>query len=150
MKNLKLLSLMIAAVCLAACHKDQTGLTGKWQEVKVISRSVDNSTGAITADTTHGRFGSFDYAILGGDTLIISSSLPPNGQLIQKYTRSRTANGYALAPFYMDSGNVSVDLLPTMDTMINITANSFVVHSVSIPGHAPNNKTYIFDAYYSK
>ncbi|HWD88096.1 MAG TPA: hypothetical protein VG367_08220 [Mucilaginibacter sp.] len=148
MKNLKLLPIMIATICLAACHKAGTGLTGKFPEVKVITYSQDKSTGAVTRDTTIGNFSKFDYAIFSGDTCTISNSLPPNGQLIQKYTYSRTVKGYALTQFYVNSG--SVDLLPTMDTVINITANSFVVHSVAVPANTPNNMTYIFDAYYSK
>jgi hypothetical protein len=148
MKNLKLLPIIIATICLAACHKAGIGLAGKFPEVKVISYRMDKSTGAITRDTTIGSFSKFDYAIFSGDTCTISNSLPPSSQLIQKYTFSRTAKGYALTPFYINSG--SVDLLPTMDTVINISANSFVVHSVAIPGHVPNNDTYILDAYYSK
>ncbi|HVW12862.1 MAG TPA: hypothetical protein VHB54_03520 [Mucilaginibacter sp.] len=75
-------------------------------------------------------------------------STPPNWQLIQKYTCSRTEKGYALAPTYINSG--SIDLLPTMDAVTNITSNSLVIHSVgTLPSPAAGVRI-VFDAYYSR
>src|SRR3569833_356269 len=150
MKTLKLLLIVAAAVCLAACHKENIQLTGKWQQVKLRAYTRDKSTGAITHDTTvqAESFGTLDYASFGGDTCTISRALLSTGQLILKYTYSRTGKGYALRPFYLNSG--SIDLLPTADTVIDITDNSFIVHSVPLPSNVSANTVFVFDAYYSK
>ncbi|HVS91327.1 MAG TPA: hypothetical protein VHE59_04795 [Mucilaginibacter sp.] len=67
MKNSVLLPAIIGLLCLAACRKESSRLTGRWQKVKLKVYNQNTSTGVITRDTTSANFGPLDYAEFSGD-----------------------------------------------------------------------------------
>jgi hypothetical protein len=159
-RNFKYASLITAllTVTVASCKKDNLSIAGKWQEVKLHYYNQDKITGAISGDTTFqaAAFGKFDYAefssngtcILSQGGLTYGGPQPLLVQDTRNYTYKRAGSGYALTEVFQTNGIINE--VGTLDTVINITSNTLIIHSVSTYENPGVVYKTIGDAYYTK
>jgi hypothetical protein len=156
----KILLLITSGVllCMIYCRKGNTGntdaLTGKWQEVKLRTYTLDS--GKITHDTTYlnSFFNKWDYAQFNsGDTCKISSyevfftpeGVDVNPQSIETAHYIAIGNG----KFILNGqSTVTPGGVLNTDTISVVNNNTILIHNV-LYSLAPKHES-ISDAYYQK
>jgi len=156
----KILLLIISGVllCMIYCRKSNTGntdaLTGKWQEVKLRTYTLDS--GKITHDTTYlSSFTKLDYAQFNGrGTCEISTFgyyYTPQGVYVNPQsidTTHYTAIGNGKFTLNTPSMLITPGGFATTDTVSEINTNNILIHDVFY-SHVPGYES-ITDAYYQK
>ena len=150
---------IVLITSLTACKKESYSITGKWQEVKVVTYNRDNTTGAISGNTTFpaSTFGSFDYAQFNNNgTCVLSATgitynslqQQTNVQVIQNYTYAKSGSGFALTPVPQNPPIISG--IGVTYTVSDVLANTLIIHSVANYLNPSVPYKTISDSYYNK
>jgi hypothetical protein len=156
----KILLLIISGVllCMIYCRKGNTGntdaLTGKWQEVKLRTYTLDS--GKITHDTTDlNSFTKLDYVQFNGkgtcEISVHEYYFTPQGVYINSQsidTGHYTAIGNGKFTLNIQSTLQNPGGFTSADTISEINSNSILIHNV-FNVHVPGYEA-ITDAYYQK